>query len=226
LQVAALYDVHGNLPALEAVLATIPADAAIVVGGDIAFGPFPSETLERLRRLGDRVLWLRGNGDRELWPGEGGLAPERLAEWTRERLTQQQLEFLHGLPPTVELDIEGLGHVLFCHATPQNDVDIFTERTPEDRIAPQFANLGVDLVVCGHTHMQFVRTIADVSVVNSGSVGVAYEDSPGAYWLLLGPGVETRQSAFAPDRGDYPVEWPSSSREEAIAFFETLAVGA
>jgi putative phosphoesterase len=226
LKVTALYDVHGNLPALEAVLADVPDDAAIVVGGDVAAGPFPSETLERLRALGDRVHWLRGNADRELTPGEQGLAPPEVLEWVRARLSAEQIAFLYALPETLELDVDGLGSVLFCHATPKNDVDIFTERTPEERIAPQFANLGVDLVVCGHTHMQFVRTIAGVTVVNSGSVGMAYEDTPAAYWLLLGPGVETRQSAFAPDSGDYPVEWPSTSREEAIAFFETLAVGA
>jgi hypothetical protein len=74
--------------------------------------------------------------------------------------------------------------------------------------------------------MQFVRPIADVTVVNSGSVGMSYEDVPGAYWLLLGPGIESQHTEFTPDTGDYPVEWPSVPREEAIAFFETLAVGA
>jgi len=226
LRVATLYDVHGNLPALEAVLADVPDDATLVVGGDVAAGPFPSETLERLRALGERVHWLRGNADRELTRGEQGLAPAEVLEWVRTRLSEAQIAFLHGLPGTLELDVDGVGRVLFCHATPQNDVDIFTERTPEERIAPQFANLGVDLVVCGHTHMQFVRPIADVNVVNSGSVGMAYEDSPGAYWLLLGPGIESRHTAFILDTGDYPVEWPSLPREEAVAFFETLAVGA
>jgi putative phosphoesterase len=226
LRVATLYDVHGHLPALEAVLAEVPDDAAIVVGGDVAAGPFPSETLERLRALGDRVHWIRGNADRELTPGESGLAPAEVLEWVRARLSAEQISFLHGLPPTLELDVEGLGRVLFCHATPQNDVDVFTERTPEERVAPQFARLGVDLVVCGHTHMQFVRPIADVTVVNSGSVGMSYEDAPGAYWLLLGPGIESQRTEFIPDTGEYPVEWPSVPREEAIAFFETLAVGA
>jgi putative phosphoesterase len=226
LRVATLYDVHGHLPALEAVLAEVPDDAAIVVGGDVAAGPFPSETLERLRALGDRVPWIRGNADRELTPGESGLAPAEVLEWVRARLSAEQISFLHGLPPTLELDVEGLGRVLFCHATPQNDVDVFTERTPEERVAPQFARLGVDLVVCGHTHMQFVRPIADVTVVNSGSVGMSYEDAPGAYWLLLGPGIESQRTEFTPDTGEYPVEWPSVPREEAIAFFETLAVGA
>jgi putative phosphoesterase len=225
LRVATLYDVHGHLPALEAVLAEVPDDAAIVVGGDVAAGPFPSETLERLRALGERVHWIRGNADRELTPGESGLAPAEVLEWVRGRLSAEQISFLHGLPPTLELEVEGLGRVLFCHATPQNDVDVFTERTPEERVAPQFARLGVDLVVCGHTHMQFVRPIADVTVVNSGSVGMSYEDAPGAYWLLLGPGIESQRTEFTPDTGEYPVEWPSVPREEAIAFFETLAVG-
>jgi putative phosphoesterase len=226
LRIATLYDVHGHLSALEAVLAEVPDDAEIVVGGDVAAGPYPSETLERLRGLGDRVHWLRGNADRELTEGERGLAPAEVLDWVRARLSAEQVAFLHALPATLELEVEGLGRILFCHATPQNDVDVFTERTPEDRVAPQFAALGVDLVVCGHTHMQFVRSIADVTVVNSGSVGMSYEDAPGACWLLLGPGIESRRTEFAPDTGDYPIEWPSVPREEAIAFFETLAVGA
>ena len=157
MQVAALYDVHGNLPALEAVLADVPADATIVVGGDVVYGPFPAETLERLRGLGDRVQWLRGNVDRELDPGEDGLAPGEMIEWVRGRLSDEQIAFLHGLPPTVELELDGLGRVLFCHATPRNDLDIFTAITPAERVAPAFAGVDADLVVVGHTHMQFDR---------------------------------------------------------------------
>jgi putative phosphoesterase len=225
MRVAALYDVHGNLPALEAVLADVPDDAAIVVGGDVAAGLFPSETLERLRALGDRVHWIRGNADRELTPGEEGLAPAAMIEWVRARLTPEQIAFLHALPPSVTLEVDGVGRVLFVHATPRNDVDIFTERTPEDRVAPCFAGVDADLVVCGHTHTQFDREIAAVRVVNAGSVGMAYEDAPGAYWALLGPGVEHRQTSFEPRESDYPDEWPSASRDEAVSHFETLAVG-
>jgi len=90
MQVAALYDVHGNLPALDAVLAEVPDDAAIVVGGDVAYGPYPSETLERLRALGDRVHWLRGNADRELTPGEEGPAPSRVLDWVPESLAASE----------------------------------------------------------------------------------------------------------------------------------------
>jgi putative phosphoesterase len=210
LRVATLYDVHGHLAALEAVLAEVPDDAAIVVGGDVAAGPFPSETLERLRELGDRVRWLRGNADRELTPGESGLAPAEVLDWVRDRLSAEQIAFLHGLPPTLELEVEGLGRVLFCHATPLNDVDVFTERTPEERVASQFARLGVDLVVCGHTHMQFERVVAGRRVINSGSVGMPYDDEPGAYWTL---DLEHRRTPYA---GATRFE---QSRAEVLAHF-------
>jgi putative phosphoesterase len=178
--VATLYDVHGNLPALEAVLAEIPNDATIVVVGDVvAGGAQPSETLERLRALGDRIVWIRGNADRELTPGEPGLAPEGVLDATRAALSDEQIAFLHANPPTVQI-----GRVLYCHATPRNDVDVFTERTPEERLVEIFADVDAEVVVCGHTHMQFDRTIAGRRVVNSGSVGMPYEDEPGAYWTL------------------------------------------
>jgi putative phosphoesterase len=162
--IATLYDVHGNLRALEAVLAEVPDEATIVVGGDICFaGEQPGETLERLRALGERVVWVRGNADRMPMP----------------ELTEEQFAFLQGLPPQAQID-----RVLYVHATPRNDEDIFTERTPEERIAFLFADVDADVVVCGHTHMQFDREIAGRRVVNSGSVGMPYENDPGAYWTL------------------------------------------
>ena len=206
MQIATLYDIHGNLPALEAVLAEVPEAATIVVGGDVVSGnEHPAETLARLRALGDRVRWLRGNADRELMPGEEGLAPPGSLDATRAALTQEELEFLHGLPPTVQID-----RILFCHATPRNDVDVFTERTPEDRVAPVLEDVDADVIVCGHTHMQFERTIAGKRVINSGSVGMPYEDEPGAYWLL---DLEHRRTEYdgAPA--------PEQSRDEVVAHF-------
>ena len=203
--VAALYDIHGNLAALDAVLAEVPDDAAIVVGGDVcAGGEQPSETLARLRGLGDRVLWLRGNADRELYPGEEGLAPAEVVEEARSRLSEEEIEFLHSLPPT-----QRVGDVLYCHATPRNDLDIFTERTPEERIASLFEGLDESTVVCGHTHTQFERTVAGVRVVNAGSVGLPYEDEPGAYWLL---DLEHRRTPY--DGAEL-----RATREEAVAEF-------
>jgi putative phosphoesterase len=230
--VAAIYDVHGNLPALEAVLSEVPTEAAIVVGGDVAAGPLPSETLERLRSLGDRVRWLRGNADRELAPGEEGLAPPEAMDWVRSRLSTEQIEFLHGLPERVELDVEGLGNVLFCHASPRNDMDIFLEATPVERVGPLFDDVGADLVVCGHTHMQFDREIAGIRVVNAGSVGMPYEDEPGAFWALLGPGVEHRRTEYdarALAGSGFPnpyFDGERPSRTEVTEFFSQHAVGA
>jgi putative phosphoesterase len=203
--VAALYDIHGNLPALEAVLAEVPDDATIVVGGDTcAGGEQPSETLARLRALGDRVAWLRGNSDRELTPGEAGLAPEEVVEEARSKLSEEEIAFLHELPETQQV-----GDVLYCHASPRNDVDIFTERTPEERIAFLFEGLAVPTVVCGHTHTQYERTVAGIRVINAGSVGMPYEEEPGAYWLL----------DLAHRRTPYDGAELKATREEAVAEF-------
>jgi putative phosphoesterase len=203
--VAALYDVHGNLAALEAVLAEVPDDATIVVGGDVcAGGDEPSETLARLRGLGDRVRWVRGNADRELFPGEGGLVPEPLVEATRDKLSEEEIAFLHEQP-----EAQQIGNVLYCHASPRNDMDIFTERTPEERIAFLFEGLEVPIVVCGHTHTQYERTVAGVQVVNAGSVGMPYEEEPGAYWLL---DLEHRRTPYEGAKLE-------ATREEAVAEF-------
>jgi putative phosphoesterase len=205
LSVATLYDVHGNLRALEAVLAEIPGDATIVVGGDVvAGGEHPSETLERLRALGDRVVWIRGNADRELRRAEGSSVPDEFIAPTIAALTEEQIEFLHSQPASAQID-----DVLYVHASPRNDVDIFTERTPEERIAFLFSDVDAAVVVCGHTHMQFDRVVAGKRVVNSGSVGMAYEDEPGAYWTL----------DLVQRRTQYEGATLQASREDALAEF-------
>ena len=209
--IATLYDIHGNLAALEAVLAEVPEEATIVVGGDIvAGGHHPSETLERLCSLGDRVVWVRGNVDRELMPGEKGLAPPGVLDPTRAKLTDEQIAFLYGLPATQQID-----RVLYCHASPRNDLDVFSDRTPEERIAFLFEDVDADVVVCGHTHIQFDRTIAGKRVINSGSVGSPYEEQPGAYWTL---DLEHRRTGYP----DAPK--PMMTPDEAYAFFETIDV--
>jgi putative phosphoesterase len=211
--IATLYDVHGNLRALEAVLAEIPEEATIVIGGDVvAGGAQPAETLERLRALGDRALWVRGNGDRELTPGEPSLAPPGALDATRAALSEEQIAFLHELQTTLRI-----GRTLYCHASPRNDVDIFTERTPEERIAFLFEGIDADVVVCGHTHVQFDRDVAGVRVVNSGSVGMPVEDEPGAYWLL---DLEPRRTAYD------GAKVGETSREDWLAYWEARAVRA
>lgn len=160
-RVAALYDVHGNLPALDAVLAEfeeIGADALVVVGGDFAVGPLPAETLERLRALGDRALFIRGNGERELLdPRED--ATDAWVERTRYvagAITDEQRAFLAGVAETVAVDVAGLGPVLFCHATPRSDSEIVTRLTPESRLADAIAGVDAAVVVCGHTDRKSV----------------------------------------------------------------------
>jgi predicted phosphodiesterase len=204
--IAALYDVHANLPALEAVLAEVPDEATIVLGGDHVYGPFPVETLERLHALGDRAVWLRGNCDREQAEVTGTSASHDVLEWVGRRLAHSDVDFLSHLPETVVVD-----GIRFCHATPENDVDRFLADTPEGEIAPWFASVAETVVVCGHTHRQFDRTVAGRRVVNAGSVGMSHEDAPGAYWALLDGDVAFRRTAFDPaplaSVSDYPRPW-------------------
>jgi putative phosphoesterase len=228
LRVAALYDVHGNLAALEAVLAEVDADL-ILVGGDFVAGPWPAETFERLRELGDRARFIRGNADREVVepskPGRVGGPPPGVMEFVRDRLTEEQLAFLAELPLIEALDVDGLGRVLFCHATPRNDEEILTKISSDELWLDALNSVEADLVVCGHTHVQFDRRVGDIRLINSGSVGMPYEHEPGAYWTLIGSEVEFRRTEYEP--GDiagsgWPEEWPAATPEEATEFFEKL----
>jgi diadenosine tetraphosphatase ApaH/serine/threonine PP2A family protein phosphatase len=95
----------------------------------------------------------------------------------------------------VTVHVDGVGDVLFCHGTPTSETDAFSRLTPEDVLRPVFDTLGVSGVVCGHTHMQFDRMIGTTRVVNAGSVGCPFGRT-GADWLLLGPGIELRHTAY------------------------------
>jgi predicted phosphodiesterase len=207
MQIAAIYDIHANLPALEAVLEDIRQAAVdqIVVGGDVFPGPMPQETIRYLLDLDIPLQFLCGNGDREVLAQMTGVetewyraAPEQWREpvrWTARQLGRDLEQVLTGWPKTLRIEIEGIGEVLFCHATPRNDTECFTRLTPEDRFELVFGRVGAPLAVCGHTHMQFDRTIGEIRVVNAGSVGMPF-GAPGAYWLLLGPGVQLRNTAY------------------------------
>jgi diadenosine tetraphosphatase ApaH/serine/threonine PP2A family protein phosphatase len=227
--VAALYDVHGNLPALDAVLSELDSEL-ILVGGDVAGGPWPTETLERLRGLGDRVRFIRGNADREVAeapkPGREGGPPPALLDFVRERLSAEQMEFLGRLPLTESLDVAGLGAVLFCHATPRSDDELLTRISPDERWRSALSMVGERVVVCGHTHVQFDRRVGDLRVVNAGSVGMPYEHEPGAYWAMLGPEVELRRTPYEPPdiaASGWPEEWPSATPEDATEHFERIS---
>jgi putative phosphoesterase len=204
MRIAALYDIHGNRPALEAVLDDIRERKVdqVVVGGDVLPGPMPQETLDCLLDLDIPVRFIHGNGDRVVLGQMRGTEPSEVPEqfreairWNARQLTAEHEKVLASWPALLRLEVRGLGNVLFCHATPRNDTDVFTRLTPEDRLLPIFQDLDVSLVVCGHTHMQFDRTIGKVRVVNAGSVGMPYGE-PGASWLLLGPDAELRHTTY------------------------------
>jgi predicted phosphodiesterase len=214
MRVAALYDIHSNLPALDAVLAEVHQAGVdrIVVGGDVLPGPMPRETMARLLALDIPTTFIYGNGDlailaqlRAATPSEvtywgtssGAPLPEPFGElfrWTAQQVREYQ-DVLASWPLTTTLDIDGLGKVLFCHATPRNEVEIFTRLTAEERLAPVFAGVDASIVVCGHTHMQFDRMVGRLRVVNAGSVGMPF-GTTGADWLLLGSGIELRKTQY------------------------------
>jgi putative phosphoesterase len=229
-RVAALYDIHANLPALDAVLAEADAADVIVVGGDFALGPMPAATVDRLRALGDRVRFIRGNADREVG---------REDAWQRQPLGEERLQFVAELPETLTIEVGGLGSVLFCHGSPRSDEEIITAVTPEDRLSRILAGVTEPVVVCGHTHHQFDRRVGGIRVVNAGSVGMPYEGRPGAFWAMLGPQVDLRATAYDLDAAAAAIAatgYPDADElvdtlrnppgaEEVARHFESLASG-
>ncbi len=203
MRVAALYDIHGNLPALEAVLDDVRrADVdRVVVGGDVVPGPMAREALACLLDFDRPVQFIHGNCEVAILTQLAGADPglpepvRRSMQWTADTLSSEHRSALAAWPRTMRLDIPGIGEVLFCHGTPRHENEIFSAQTAEDRLVPVFAELDVPLVVCGHTHMQFDRTVGATRVVNAGSVGMPFGE-PGAYWLLLGPDVALRHTSY------------------------------
>jgi len=196
--VVVLSDIHGNLLALEAVLADIeahnPPDAYWVLGDLVAFCPWPAETLARLRAL-PNVRFLRGNTDRYLATGRRPAAPVRSADdwarmpawlrmreanfcWTIERLSYDDYLFLRDLPTRLETEIPGYGPVLAVHATPFDDETNWLPDTPDEAIRPHLEGLDIRLLLFGHTHRQMDRTVGNVRLVNPGSVGIPLDGDP------------------------------------------------
>ena len=185
MRVAALYDVHANVPALEAVLADVERERVdtIVFGGDLTWGPEPSEALTIVRSL-PHARFVRGNCDRE---------PD---EWERSRLSAEDVTFLQGLPETLELYA-----VLYCHATPRSDEEIVTPATSDEDLAEILEGVDQQAVIVGHTHMQQDRQIGAVRFVNAGSVGLPYEGELAAFWALVDDGeIELKKTSLEVDR--------------------------
>lgn len=203
-RVAALYDIHGNLPALEAVLADVAAEKVdhIVVGGDVFPGPMGVESLRLLQSLSTPLTFIRGNGDRELITARGGevsaTVPPAFREvmhWCAAQLPDLMAQAVRQWPATATITVDGLGEILFCHETPNSDTALFTRRSADLEVEALFATANASTIVCGHTHMQFDRTVGAQRIVNAGSIGMPF-GRPGAYWALFGATVELRQTAY------------------------------
>ncbi|HEU5380750.1 MAG TPA: metallophosphoesterase family protein [Ktedonobacteraceae bacterium] len=205
MKIVALYDIHSNLPALDAVLQEVKQERPdlILIGGDMVPGPMPRAVLERLLDLGEAVHFLRGNCEREVvaafdgFPFPPGMSEEtrEATRWTARQLTRSQRDFLAGLPEQASLSVDGLGEVLFCHGSPRSDEELITAATPEERLRALLVGTRQQVIVCGHTHMQFDRSIDGKRIVNAGSVGMPYGEA-GAYWLLLGPEIQLRRTRY------------------------------
>lgn len=203
MRITALYDIHGNLPALEAVLVEVLRSSVdrVVVGGDIVPGPMWREVLERLLSLDLPVDFIQGNCEVAVLDEIAG-RPVPLPEqarvpirWTARNVAPEQQQLFEKWPKTLRFNIPGIGDVLFCHGTPRHENEIFCRTTSEELLLPIFEPLNVALVVCGHTHMQFDRMVGKTRVVNAGSVGMPFGPS-GAYWLMLGPEIQLRQTQY------------------------------
>ena len=248
MRIAALYDIHGNLRALEAVLAEVQAFAPdrVLIGGDMALGPMPRETLELLDTLGDRAVWLRGNCDREMVAALGGEFAHATpwgarTRWAAERCTIAQMKRLASLPTTLTLEVEGLGETLFCHGSPRRDDEILTRVSPAPRLRLALGGRAWPRVVHGHTHVQYERTVGGTRWICPGSVGIPYESEPGARWATFGPDVTLRRTPYDVERAVADVrsaKFPDAEEfiekyllepagpEKASIFFESLAGGA
>src|SRR4051812_48923822 len=219
MRIAALYDIHGNLPALDAVLADVAREDVdlLVIGGDVYPGPMAHECVDRVLSCGIPYRAIAGNGERAVLEAIQGKRDEALpgevhavVDWSASTLTPAHAQLLREWPPSLRMDVPGVGRVLFVHATPANDTDIFTERTPEAVLRRIFDGVDADVVFCGHTHIQFTRDVGPCRIVNAGSVGMPF-DAAGAYWVLLDHTASLRVTAYAANRAaellrqsDYP----------------------
>ncbi|MFI6480289.1 metallophosphoesterase family protein [Nonomuraea sp. NPDC050663] len=187
MRIAVLSDIHGVLPALEAVLGEPDVRAAdrIVLTGDIAAGPMPVETLDLLVSLGERVVWVHGNADREVVEVAGGKQCDyAISRFAGEQLRPDQVELLGTLPMTHAVELGGLGRTVFFHGTPRKDDEVILVDSTYERWAEVLGDLEADTLVMGNTHMPFVRLVDRRVAVNPGSVGMPY-GTAGAHWALL-----------------------------------------
>jgi predicted phosphodiesterase len=200
MKILALYDIHGNPEALEAVLNDPRAAApdGVLVGGDAVPGPSVGAVLDRLAALTVPVHWVRGNGEREVAAAVDGDPPPAaddagmMSAFTVAEIGPERARRLGDLPLTLTID-----GTLFCHASPRRDDEMLTRLSPPERWAQALTGVDAALVVAGHTHQQDDRTVDGVRFINAGSVGLPYEGDGDARWLWIEDGApELRRTAY------------------------------
>ena len=204
MRVAAIYDIHGNLPALEAVLSEINNERVemIVVGGDVIVGPMSRECLDLLLKSNTQIHFILGNCESAViqkMTGESELELPEMAlkdvEWTSRQLNSKHLNIISSWRETLSFELEGLGKILFCHGTPHSNNEIFTKHTSIEKLIPIFGPTNADVIICGHTHMQFIRDVQNIKVANAGSVGMPF-GNPGAFWIMLDEKIALRKTEY------------------------------
>ncbi len=202
----------------------------VLSGGDAVSGPFPRETADLLRGLGDRLLAIRGNTERDILATE-----DSKTAWLAAQLGADHLAWIEAQPLTADL---GNG-VLACHGTPRSDLEIVTLVTPDERLAEILTGVDARVVIGGHTHSQMDRVVGGIRWVNAGSVGMPYEHEQGAYWALVDGGeIELRRTPYDAEAAAERVRattYPRSDEfaaeyvltmyapEETAPFFENMA---
>ncbi len=190
---AILYDIHGNIDALDAVLAEAEAAGAdrYLLGGDYGTpSPAPHETLQRLRAL-PNATWIRGNGER--WLRETPEIPEVQQAYRdfEGTMTEEEIDRLFSLPVEAELD-----GVLYVHGSPLSDVDSFAPE-PQDGEERLLAGVRDRTIVFGHSHQQFRRPGPDgTDLVNPGSVGMPLDGDVRAAWATWNGDFDFRRTDY------------------------------
>ncbi|WCR28768.1 metallophosphatase family protein [Paenibacillus thiaminolyticus] len=186
MKIAAVYDIHGNYHALKSVFHELEEEDVekVIIGGDLAWGPQPREVMDFLYSQKEKFIFIMGNSDREMY--EYYLNPKHPEDfvdemncWCVEQLTKEQLEWIVSFRKFYE--IEGK---LFVHGSPRSDTESIRVDTPESEVYEMIKGIEQDKMICGHTHIQFVREIYDKQIINAGSVGLQSR-AKGACWLLL-----------------------------------------
>jgi putative phosphoesterase len=193
--IALLSDIHGNLPALKAAVVEAKTRGAkqIICAGDIVgYGPFPNEVCEYLKT--NEIKSISGNYDIKVLDviKQGKSAVESLQKkkrelviWTAKHLGKTAQRFLQDLPASLEEELPGGHKLLVVHGSPvSNDDNIYPSITPKG-LETKLKNARPDILVCGHTHIPFVKTISGILVVNCGSTGLSVDGDPRPSYAII-----------------------------------------